>query len=782
MKLIYRLYLTTLVFAPLAIGTRALWSRTIMEFLSISGFVLFLIISGKKEKKIYKVPGIIPLMLLLIYMLFHIIPLPGVIIRFLSPEAWDIYSGAAVFAEGSPWYTLSLNIKAGITEFFRFFSYICFYFLTVQLLSDKKRLKQTLLLVATLAGVIAVYALIEKFTSNGMIYWFVEIPPNNQHIGPYVYRNHFAGYMEMLFPVVFALFYYYKPVVRYNTLRESIVELFTLTGTNIHILLGFSALLVVTSVFVSISRGGIISLSFSMMLFTFLMLLKSRVNQNSIRFFMFLMLVVLSVSWFGWDSIFARFEKALLSDVDMFNGRSIFWEDGKAIIRDFTLTGSGFGSFESIYPSYRTFPGNRVVDHAHNDYIELLITSGMLGFTIVSAFMISLFYATFRIFKKRRDEFAIYLTIGTFSGIVALLIHSLSDFNFYNGANGLYFFFLCGLMVAVANTRVRSKKKTCLPVYNIKRLWCISIPVLIILLISLSFNISGLKGLYYFSKIKAVNLSSELTETELREIEVNAAKALKADPWEARYHLSVAALAEFLNDNEKAKANYINAASLNPLHGEILQRFGRFLFRTGEKEKADILYQRGVTSQLMDTERAKYYSAFLLNKDQDDKAISVIRQSISSVLYKEDINDFIKIMAYYGVPPAKMADALPERVSPRYWLADYLFKAGKKDAAEKIELEALTFVKNEKVVHRSFFSRGYSKKIKEKDYEGALAIILDGQTHLPDDFWLHNAAGDCYSKLDIQFRAKQEYRKALTIKPGNKSVQRKLDKLLDISH
>ena len=57
--------------------------------------------------------------------------------------------------------------------------------------------------------------------------------------------------MEMIFPVIFALFLFYKPSVSYPSIREKIVEFFSQIRTSEHILLGFSSLLVAVSVFLT---------------------------------------------------------------------------------------------------------------------------------------------------------------------------------------------------------------------------------------------------------------------------------------------------------------------------------------------------------------------------------------------------------------------------------------------------------------------------------------------------------------------------------------------------
>jgi hypothetical protein len=94
----------------------------------------------------------------------------------------------------------------------RYVSYAGFYLLTVQLLSHRAVLKKTVNYLAIFATILSVTAILQRFTSPHKILWFYE---SASGFGPYVNNNHYAGLMEMVFPVVFALFLFYKPRVSY---------------------------------------------------------------------------------------------------------------------------------------------------------------------------------------------------------------------------------------------------------------------------------------------------------------------------------------------------------------------------------------------------------------------------------------------------------------------------------------------------------------------------------------------------------------------------------------
>ena len=123
------------------------------------------------------------------------------------------------------------------------------------------------------------------------------------------------------------------------------------------------------------------------------------------------------------------------------------------MIRDYIVLGSGFGTFLDVYPSYKTIAGDLIFDHAHNDYLEMLSDGGVVGFLLAAWFCAAVLLHGIKKIRMRRDRFAVLLGIGAFTGICAALMHIVVDFNLHNGAVGLYFFFLCGLLVAIVNSR-----------------------------------------------------------------------------------------------------------------------------------------------------------------------------------------------------------------------------------------------------------------------------------------------------------------------------------------
>jgi O-antigen ligase len=758
-------------------------SLAVLETLCFTALLLYVraALKDKEQVPFYRVPGLFPLMLILLFMLLQVLPLPAILVRMISPAAYDMYARTLGVVGSLGFITLSVDVKATVQEFFRFAAYGAFYILTVQLLSDGKRFKRTVMTLAWLGACVAAYALVERFFSNGKIYWLFSIPEGNNHVGPYVYKNHYAGFIEMLFPIVFAAFHYYRPRFNYNSLRENLVEVLTQPHANVHILLGFSALLMVTSQFVSLSRGGIICLSVAIIFFIassqFMVMSRTSGQRKSGVLVLFVCLVVLAVSWFDWATIFERFEDSVAQGITQVNGRQNFWRDSVEIIKDFPMTGAGFGSFGSVYPGYRTFPGDLAVDHAHSDMVELLVTGGIPGFILVSWFLCSVVCSSIVWFIKRKDSYFIYMFLGVFSGGVAIVLHSATDFNYYSNANGLYMVFLSGLLVSAAYTRVKAKGPTRLDIMERPPLWAMGVPCAVFLLAGLLFNVGMIRAQAVFKEIEHMVLDGRMSAEELEPISQKISSAVRFDPLEGKYRLSSALASQYGSTSHEAEEQFRTAIRLNPSQGETVQRFGRYYLATGEKEKGARLMTAGLDLGKSDMERHRHCASFLLHQGELEQGLSILQNAMEFDPSPENAKVCIAIMVDAGVSPERFEEAMPMAVRPHFVLADYFGKTGNPALEEVVEKNALDCLKRESRIETWMIVRYFKKRLSRGDEAGAFEILVLGLSYLPDDVEFLVQAGKLYEKHGIPYKALEVYKKVHVIDPDNMFAMERMESL-----
>jgi len=774
-RLSFPLFLITLIFAPLAFGSVETWSIGIVEILVFSS-VLFCVFKDKERKDFLRIPGIIPLLLLPAYIFLQLIPLPADIVSFLAPKVYEAYAPILDLQETQAWIPLTVNQKSTLLEFIRISCYAGFYILTVQLLSQKDTFTKTVHIVGFMAIAIAFLAILQKFTSPDTIYWFRPAPEGSAPGGPWVYRNHYAGFMELVFPLVLALFFYYRPKFDEElSFRARTAAFFSAPGSNLYFVLGFGVVLILSSVFINLSRGGTIAINLG--LFLFLAILTRKKKQSGKLLFLFTVGgVFLAVSWMGWDPILARFNATVTETGGIKDGRLMIWQDCAPIIRDFLFTGSGFETFIHVFPSYSTIPTNLLFDHAHNDYIELLTDGGLIGFGLVVWFVLAVLKNGVKMLGKRRDHYSILLLIAGITSICSILFHSLTDFNMHNGANGLYFFFICGLLVSAGNTRLHYRTRpTLLRIASPKlRLVCLAaLPLLFLTVVLQGGIIKGKKELLQAEKVYVTpQLSAKLFAQQHATID----RAIKYDPLEGYYSYYKGSLYSSQQVPEAANREYLAASLKNPFEGAYLQRIGLSL-PPEDSDKVTKLMAEGYLRSHNKEKLVFTWVEWLLQENRTEEAAQALQQGIGQ--FPSLASKLPPVLLGNNFSREAIVDILPEKVSAWIQLGKFAEKMERVDDAEYFRLHALDFLEQEEKIRPWHFNQIYRFYKKQKKEDEAADILRRGIVHLPNYPAFHIYLGDYYKKKDIPYRAMEEYQQALLLEPGNRNIKRRIRKLQD---
>jgi O-antigen ligase/Flp pilus assembly protein TadD len=772
--LIFSIVVFLLIFAPLAFGTVEPWSFAMMEFLSFLAFLLFLISKRRNgELFLYDIPGLLPLVLFLVYILLQIVPLPSDVLKIVSPVTHKIYTETIWAADPNSWESLSVNKRATLLEFFRFASYAAFYILTIQLLSKRELLKKTVGIVVVFISALAFVSTVQHFLWNDKIYWLRAVPVGAHPFGPYVNRNHYAGLVGMVLPLVVCLFIIYRPRYYCRSLRERIVEVFSNPLTNIHILLGFSALLLGTSVFLSLSRGGIISLCISMIFLAVMIGKKGKGKKVRILTAMIPMLVIYCVGWFGWDNVFKRFENLRDAGGVISEWRPGIWKDSLKMAVDFPLTGIGLGSYISLYPKYRSISADEIVDHAHNDYLELFSEGGLIAGVLVVWFLWGVLRKSSRMFIRRQEPYSAFLYIGSVTGIVSILIHSVTDFNMHIGANGLYLFFLAGLAVSAANMRMeRGPNDTSLekkvPITN-----RVLIPAVAALLVSTFFNAGGLLASNALSSLRGVRSDAHMSKEEVQAMRNVAQRTSFLDPLNAKPRLVLAKAEWQLSNRKNAVDEYIAALHRDPVNGYVLQTLGLAMSRLSRDDKAEEFLQSGIRFDGSNPVRYKTYASWLISSGRLEDAAGYIRRAIS--LEPEKTRDYIALLVLSGLTDEEIQRALPDMIKPHILFAEYLSQTGMESMAAAEYHSAFDHIGNEKKMEPSSFYHAYRYFMKKGLLDDALMVMRKAEEYFPKDVGVKMTIAEMFEKAGMHSRAEEEYRKVLVIEPENSIAKKKLE-------
>ncbi|WP_417910071.1 O-antigen ligase family protein [Candidatus Electronema sp. PJ] len=455
----FAFYLTVLFFAPLAFGTTETWSRLLAELLvALTALPYFAPLPlRRKAASFFQVPGLLPLLLGLAWCYGQCLPLPLPVVRLLSPNTAALYQPVLELLPSDTWIPLSVNQQATLQEGLRYTAYTLFYVLTIQLLASSRKLFVTITALVWLTLGIALATLLQRAAAPDTLFWLRQLPSGVGSFGPWVYKNHYAGFMVMTCPLLLALFLFYRPRPdsEARSWREQILAFFADSGSSLHLLFGFGAMLVLASVLRAQSRGGVLSLAFALLLFFGLLMRRHGQGKLPLLPLLFFLLtgLLLTSNWFSWTALLARFDALFDPTGALRDDRLLIWRDSLEMVAAFPLTGTGFGTFGEVFPNYKGWDDDLIYDHAHNDYLELLTDSGGLGLLLAACFVGTVVKTGWQQVQLRHDRFAVLTAIGALSGLAGLLFFTLTDFQFHNWANGLYFFFFCGLLISASHTR-----------------------------------------------------------------------------------------------------------------------------------------------------------------------------------------------------------------------------------------------------------------------------------------------------------------------------------------
>src|SRR5258706_11478031 len=106
------------------------------------------------------------------------------------------------------------------------------------------------------------------------------------------------------------------------------------------------------------------------------------------------------------------------------------------------LPGTGLGTLQIVYPLYESLYDGKIVNHTHNDYLEALAETGILGGLCCAWFIGLLLLAGLHSLQGSRISFASALRLAGITGCCGFLVHSLVDFHLHIPANAPFFFFI----------------------------------------------------------------------------------------------------------------------------------------------------------------------------------------------------------------------------------------------------------------------------------------------------------------------------------------------------
>jgi O-antigen ligase len=385
------------------------------------------------------------------YILFQCMPFPPQLLKILSTYRHQLLEKSSLLTDiPVSWQAVSYSPMDSLSWWIFLLGLLMFFLILRVYLSSHRHIK-TLILIMLIVGTIeAIYGIIQALVPSVGVLW-VNSSYTGCARGTFICRNHFAGFLEMVWPLSLGYVLAQADWTSHekHEKRRYSKRVFSSDKVHSYFLFSLAVALMLLSLLFSKSRAGIAGAGIGFLTF---ILLARFPNKRLPMFFWIIVGAVVGMlfvygSKIGFDPIIERF-------LELREGisRIGLWQDGMVILKDHPL-GIGLGNFKHVFPVYFTSGLSEVTvySHVHNDYLQLLIEAGWPGFlALVSGFFIFLGTGVRKLIRlnPHDDPLRFFAATGALSGLISIAFHSFFDFNLQIPANCIYFVTLISLAYA----------------------------------------------------------------------------------------------------------------------------------------------------------------------------------------------------------------------------------------------------------------------------------------------------------------------------------------------
>jgi len=448
--------LALVAWTPLAKGSVFEWSVLVLEvavFVMMGAYVLM----GEKPERNELMESALRWPKRCFYGVFvlivvQIVPWPNFLVKILSPNAYGFRQVYVPGFSGTKFMSLSLMPGHTLMLGLELLAYFLVGFLIVKTVTRRSQIMRIFYFIVGMGVFQAFYGFFELYNPSPRVLFYKKMHYLDCVTWTFVNRNHLSGYLEMVIPLALGLILARTDLFSLSGMKwkEKILKI-SEKGVYKNLLLALAVILMALAIILSKSRSGVF-----LVVLTFILVLGmavlyfGRVKQQQKWIKSFLkgtfLIIILMALYIGIDATIERFAMdKILEEV-----RPVVWSNTTGIIGDFPVFGSGLGTFEALYPAYEEASTPPLFEHAHNDYLEYLAELGGIGFLLLLGGILVMLVFSFLMWKVRRHPEVKGLALGGMVAVVAMLVHSITDFNLHIPANMMLFAVVLSLTVVTA--------------------------------------------------------------------------------------------------------------------------------------------------------------------------------------------------------------------------------------------------------------------------------------------------------------------------------------------
>lgn len=277
-----------------------------------------------------------------------------------------------------------------------------------------------------------------------LVYGFWQPIEGGNPFGPFINRNHFAGWMAMALPVVAA----YSFGLAQHSARGEVSGMGgwmrwggSVDG-NRYLLVSSSVLVMGVALVLTQSRSGMASLAVAFAVLGVFVLASVRGRWRAVAIAYLAVVLTGASLWAGADIVTSRFGRAS-SEI---SGRVAAWRDTVRIVRDFPIFGAGVGAYGRAMLVYQSGSRELMYAEAHNDYLQLMAEGGLLLTATGLAFVFVCAAGVRNRLRSGHDDTLTYwVRRGAVAGLAGVAAQSFVEFSLQMPGNAVLFVVLLGL-------------------------------------------------------------------------------------------------------------------------------------------------------------------------------------------------------------------------------------------------------------------------------------------------------------------------------------------------
>ncbi len=325
-------------------------------------------------------------------------------------------------------------------EVLRLLVYALLFFVALNNLHRSEWTQLTLYVLVFTGAAITIYGIVQVIVGSEQVWHFTRPSQyKGRGSGTFINPNHFAGFLGMLLPLCLA-----------SVLTGRISQ-------PIRILLGYSALLLLGGVAVSMSRGGWISSTLMLVALIGVLGWRRQFRRRG------LLVAGIVAGVAGLFFVTSEFAQARVDGagkpgtMEHVGSRIELWGAAAKVWQEEKLLGVGPGHFDHRFPAHRPVRLQSRPVRVHNDYLNTLVDWGLAGMLLAGLMLGTMVSGIIRSWKysqrtssdlsaktSNRSAFVLGSTVGL--GSIAL--HSFVDFNLHIPSNAMLAATLAGLLAA----------------------------------------------------------------------------------------------------------------------------------------------------------------------------------------------------------------------------------------------------------------------------------------------------------------------------------------------